>query len=166
MTSDRGHRIISPEHGSYSVTMTTDASRSDEVLSVLRRHAKRITEPKRAVVRVLVDAEDHLTADEITRRAQLLRSDVSPSTVYRILEELEDLALVVHSHTGHAAAVYHLTGQSHGHVTCVICHVTFEVPSDAFNRLANELMATLGFELDRHHVALTGICAACRVDVL
>lgn len=144
--------------------MIPEASRSDEVISILRRHAKRITAPKRAVVQVLVDAEGHLTADEITRRAQILRHDVSPSTVYRILEELEDLALVVHSHTGHAAAVYHLTGQSHGHVTCVVCHVTFEVSSDAFNRLANELMSSLDFELDRHHVALSGICAACRGD--
>ncbi|MBW4029854.1 MAG: transcriptional repressor [Acidobacteria bacterium] len=145
--------------------MTTNASRGDEVLDSLRRHAKRITEPKRAVVQVLVDARDHLTADEITQRAQLLRGDVSPSTVYRILEELEDLALVVHSHMGHAAAVYHLTGQNHGHVTCASCHVTFEVPSDAFNRLANELMSSLGFELDRHHVALSGICAACRAEI-
>ncbi len=144
--------------------MIPEASRSDEVLSALRRHAKRITAPKRAVVQVLVDAAGHLTADEITCRAQILRGDVSPSTVYRILEELEDLALVVHSHTGHAAAVYHLTGQSHGHVTCVICHVTFEVSSDAFNRLANELMSSLDFELDRHHVALSGVCAACRGD--
>lgn len=146
--------------------MSPDASRSEEVLGTLRRHAKRITGPKRAVVHVLVDAEGHLTADEITRRAQLLHNDVSPSTVYRILEELEDLALVVHSHTGHAAAVYHLTGQSHGHVTCVVCQVTFEVSSDVFNRLANELMVTHGFELDRHHVALTGVCAACRAEAL
>lgn len=142
--------------------MTIDATRSDQVLDTLRQHAKRITEPKRAVVEVLVSADDHLTADEVTQRVQLLRPDVSPSTVYRILEELEDLALVVHLHAGHAAAVYHLAGQSHGHVTCVVCHVTFEVSSDVFDRLARELMSSDGFELDRHHVALSGICEHCR----
>ena len=142
--------------------MNAESTPGDEVLETLRLHAKRITEPKRAVVQVLVDAHGHLTAEEITQRAQVMRSDVSPSTVYRILEELEDLSLAVHSHAGHAAAVYHLTGQSHGHVTCENCHVTFEVSSDAFNRLARELMDTLGFELDRHHVALSGLCADCR----
>jgi Fur family ferric uptake transcriptional regulator len=145
--------------------MASDATSSDEVLDTLREHAKRITGPKRAVVEVLVNADDHLTADEVTQRVQLLRPDVSPSTVYRILDELEVLALVVHSHAGHAAAVYHLAGQSHGHVTCEVCHVTFEVSSDVFNRLARELISSLGFELDRHHVALSGICAHCRAAV-
>ncbi|HEY5302529.1 MAG TPA: transcriptional repressor [Acidimicrobiales bacterium] len=142
--------------------MVSDASRGDDVLATLREHAKRITAPKRAVVEVLVGATDHLTADEVTRRVQLLRPDVSPSTVYRILEELENLLLVTHSHVGHAASVYHLAGQSHGHVTCQVCHFTFEVESSIFNRLARDLMSINNFELDRHHVALSGVCAACR----
>ena len=145
--------------------MATNEARADEVLDTMREHAKRITRPKRAVVEVLVEADGHLTADEVTQRVQLLRPDVSSSTVYRILDELEDLALVVHSHAGHAAAVYHLSGQSHGHVTWQISHVTFEVSSDVFNRLARELMTSLGFELDRHHVALSGVCAHCRDSV-
>jgi Fur family ferric uptake transcriptional regulator len=142
--------------------MAIEAQSSEEVLSTLRQHAKRITAPKRAVIEVMVGAQDHLTADEVTQRVQLLRPDVSPSTVYRILEELEDLQLVVHSHTGHAAAVYHLAGQSHGHVTCAQCHVTFEVSSQIYDRLARELISVHGFELDRHHVALSGLCAHCR----
>jgi Fur family ferric uptake transcriptional regulator len=142
--------------------MALDVARCEEMFDTLRVHAKRITAPKRAVVEVLVTADDHLTADEVTRLVQQLRPDVSPSTVYRILEELEDLALVVHSHTGHAAAVYHLAGRSHAHVTCAVCHVTFEVSSDIFDRMARELDSTLGFELDRHHVALSGMCAHCR----
>jgi Fur family ferric uptake transcriptional regulator len=139
-----------------------DAVREEEVLATLREHAKRITAPKRAVVEVLVRADDHLTADEVTQLVQLRRPDVSPSTVYRILEELQDLDLVVHSHAGQAAAVYHLAGRSHGHVTCDVCHVTFEVASDVFDRLARELMTRTGFELNRHHVALSGVCAHCQ----
>ncbi len=142
--------------------MTIDEDRCEEVLDTLRQHAKRITAAKRAVVEVLVSAGDHLTADEVTRQVQHARPDVSPSTVYRILEELEAIALVVHSHAGHAAANYHLAGRSHGHVTCEVCHVTYEVPADVFDRVARELDSTLGFELDRHHVALSGVCAPCR----
>lgn len=142
--------------------MESKGIRNDEVLAVLRENAKRITAPKRAVIDVLLGAGDHLTADEVTRRVQQIRSEVSPSTVYRILEEFESLLLVVHSHAGQAAAVYHLAGRSHGHVTCEMCHVTFEVSSSVFDRLARDLMGSDGFELDRHHVALSGICARCR----
>ena len=144
----------------------TNVAHVEEVLDTLRRHHKRITAPKRAVVNVLVDTKDHMTADELTRLVQHVRSDVSPSTVYRILEELEDLDLVVHSHTGHAAAVYHLAGRTHAHVTCEICHFTFEVSSTIFDRVAGELHASLGFTLDRHHVALSGVCAQCRAPAV
>ena len=142
--------------------MASVVVRGEEVLAALRDHAKRITAPKRAVVEVLVDADEHLTADEVTKRVQVLRPDVSPSTVYRILEELDDLGLVLHSHTGHGAAVYHLAGSSHSHVTCEACQTTFEVPAEIYDRLARELLATEGFELNRHHVALSGLCARCR----
>lgn len=143
--------------------MVLDIARSDEVLDVLREHAKRITVAKRAVVEVLVGAHDHLTADDVTQLVQLKRPDVSPSTVYRILEELEDLALVVHSHAGHAAAVYHLAGPTHGHVTCEVCHETYEIASGVFDRLARELKSSFGFDLNRHHVALSGTCSHCRL---
>jgi len=142
--------------------MSTPDARADEVVAVMREHAKRITAAKRAVVDVLVQAGDHVTADDVTQRVQALRPEVSTSTVYRILEELEELGLAVHSHSGHAAASYHLVGSAHGHVACEKCHATFEVAPGAFDRLARELLATHGFVLDRHHVALSGVCAQCR----
>jgi Fur family transcriptional regulator, ferric uptake regulator len=142
--------------------MATLQSRVEEVLATLRAHAKRVTLPKRAVVDVLVSADEHLTAEDVTRRVQAQRPEVSPSTVYRILEELDDLGLVVHSHTGHGAAVYHLAGVSHSHLTCESCQTTFEVPDGIFDRLADELLEHQGFELNRHHVALSGLCAQCR----
>jgi Fur family ferric uptake transcriptional regulator len=88
--------------------------------------------------------------------------DVSPSTVYRILEEFEELNIVVHAHLGQHAAVYHLAGAVHGHLTCEDCHATFEIPADHFDALSKKLLTTYGFRLDRHHVALSGACATCQ----
>ena len=133
----------------------------DEVLAALRAEGKRITQPKRAVVRALVEANDHLTADMITVAVQRYVGDISPSTVYRILEELEEFGLVEHTHAGHLAASYHLAGRDHGHVTCEQCNVTFEVPNELFDRFSRELRLATGFQLDRHHVALSGLCEDC-----
>jgi hypothetical protein len=63
----------------------------------------------------------HLTVDEVTVAVQDRRPEVSPSTVYRILEEFEDSRFVVHTHLGQSAAVYHLSGAVHGHLTCERC---------------------------------------------
>lgn len=131
-------------------------------MDVVRGAAKRITVAKRVVADVLVRARGHLTADEITVAVQERRPEVSPSTVYRILEEFEDLGIVVHAHLGQQAAVYHLSGAAHGHLTCEVCKTTFEIPAGHFDALSRKLLSTFGFTLDRHHVALSGTCTHCR----
>jgi Fur family ferric uptake transcriptional regulator len=142
--------------------MVQRAPTAEEILSTVRGSDRRVTLAKRTVVEVLVKARGHLTAEEITSAVQSLRPEVSPSTVYRILEEFEELNIVVHSHLGQAAAVYHLAGAVHGHLTCEYCKQTIEISAAHFEALSKELQKTYGFQLDRHHVALSGTCARCR----
>ena len=139
-----------------------DHDRLEDIISAVRADGRRVTVAKRAVARVLVEQPDHLSAEEITRAAQRYASDVSPSTVYRILEDFERLDLVVHAHVGHAATVYHLAGAIHGHLVCTNCGVTIEIPSRHFDALSGDLLKAYGFRLDRHHVAIAGLCARCR----
>ena len=106
----------------------------EDLITAIRESGGRVTSAKRAVAATLADARDHLSADEITRRVQIGQPDVSPSTVYRILEELESLGVVVHSHVGHAAAVYHVVGPAHGHLVCSRCGVTTEIAFDYAER--------------------------------
>src|ERR1700722_15141861 len=134
----------------------------NEILSAIRGATKRVTVAKRTVAEVLVAAPGHLTAEEITQEVQARQPDVSPSTVYRILEEFEDLQIVVHAHLDQHAAVFHLAGAVHGHLTCDVCGATFEIPAAHFDALSKDLLTKFGFRLDRHHVALSGTCEFCR----
>ena len=134
----------------------------EEIVAQLRAEGKRITQAKRAVIRALLEAGDHRTVEEITLTVQEHVPDVSLSTVYRILEEREDLAIVDHTHNGHQAATYHLAGRDHGHVTCQRCGTTFEVATEVFDLFSRELRRATGFQLDPHHVALSGLCEECR----
>jgi len=134
----------------------------DEILSAVRGAAKRVTVAKRTVAEVLVTTNRHLTADEITTLVQEREPDVSPSTIYRILEEFESLKIVVHAHLGQTAAVYHLAGAVHGHLTCEHCGATLEIPAAHFDALSKDLQRSYGFLLDRHHVAISGTCEKCQ----
>lgn len=134
----------------------------ENIVDVIRSAAKRVTSSKLAVGEVLVETSGHLTAEEIAERAQKIVSSLSNSSVYRILEEFEELNIVVHAHLGQQAAVYHLATSIHGHLTCEACGATYEIPAKHFDKLSAELAATYGFSLDRHHVALTGTCKSCQ----
>jgi Fur family ferric uptake transcriptional regulator len=142
--------------------MAVRESSIEDILSRIRHASKRVTVAKRTVAQVLAEATGHLSADAITVAVQEREPDVSPSTIYRILEEFEELGIIVHAHLGQGAAVFHLAGAVHGHLTCEICKQTFEIPSTHFDDLSHDLLESYGFELDRHHVALSGTCAQCR----
>jgi Fur family ferric uptake transcriptional regulator len=83
------------------------------------------------------------------------------STVYRNLEELERLGVVVHTHLGHGAATYHLATEAHGHLVCENCGATIEASGDVFDGLADAARTRYGFTLRPYHFAVLGICAAC-----
>jgi Fe2+ or Zn2+ uptake regulation protein len=144
--------------------MSTASPDVDEILSAIRGATKRVTVAKRTVAAVLVAAPGHLTAEEITQEVQSRQPDVSPSTVYRILEELEALQIVVHAHLDQHAAVFHLAGAVHGHLSCDECGTTVEVPAAHFDALSKDLMRSFGFMLDRHHMAVTGTCEYCQAN--
>jgi Fur family transcriptional regulator, ferric uptake regulator len=134
----------------------------DEIIAAIKESGGRVTPTKRALVDALIDAEGHLTADELTSAVERVAPDVSPSTVYRNLEELEELGIVVHTHLGRPAAVYHLAGPVHGHLACARCGYTIEVPPALFENLARTAMLEYGFDVDRHHLAISGRCIACQ----
>ena len=144
--------------------MKNATSDEETILSAIRGGATRVTVAKRTVAHVLAGASKHLTADEKTLTVQQLRPEVSPTTIYRILEEFEELDLVVHAHLGQLAADYPLTGDVHGHCTGEQCQNTVEFPSPHFDALSRELMSRYGFQLDRHDVTLSGRYEFCRVN--
>lgn len=130
----------------------------------------RVTEARRAVIKVLDGTDEHLDADEVAERAEATAPGLHRTTVYRALATLGDLELVSHTHVGGAAAVYHLTVSdtsaqepaTHAHAQCTSCEAVFDVPVGSFRALSDRLLGDLDFQLQPEHAALLGRCAACR----
>jgi len=139
--------------------MTTETV--DELVAQLREGGARVTTARRLVLTALVQGATHATADELLATVRKMAPDVHASTVYRNLEELERLGVVVHTHLGHGAATYHLTTEAHGHLVCENCGATLEAPSDLFDAMATGAKRRLGFVLRPHHFAVLGLCAEC-----
>ncbi len=142
--------------------MSESSTRTENILSSIRASGGRVTSTKRALISILLNTTAHLSADDIATAVQKTDPRASASTIYRNLEELESLGFVVHAHLGRAAAVYHLAGPVHGHLLCSQCAATIEVPSDNFEPLVRAMRRDFGFDVNRHHLALSGVCADCQ----
>ena len=142
-----------------------DASSADAsvegVLAVMREHGGRVTSSRRILLGTLFATREHRSAEELTAAVQAQLPDVHPSTIYRNLDELERLGVVVHSHIGHGPATYHLAASAHGHLVCEECGATVDVADTMFSSLARDAKADYGFTIDPHHFAVPGRCANC-----
>jgi len=137
------------------------ATSVDEVLALVRARGGRATSSRRVILEVLFESGEHLTAEAIAGAVQTRAPEVHLSTVYRNLEDMQRLGVVVHSHLGHGPATYQLASSAHAHFLCEVCGSTFEAPPDVFAGLARAARSRMGFSIDPVHFAMLGRCAAC-----
>lgn len=128
---------------------------------MVRARGGRVTTSRRLLVEALFSGGSHRTAEELAATVQDLAPDVHLSTIYRNLDELERLGVVIHAHLGHGPATYHLATEMHGHLVCETCGQMVEVDEDLFGPLADELRRRYGFAVNARHFALVGRCSAC-----
>ena len=134
----------------------------DDVLRLMRGSGGRVTESRRTLLEVLFEAGEHKSAEQLAEAVQARAPDVHISTIYRNLEDLQRLGVIVHSHLGHGPAAYQLASLAHAHFICEACGATLEAPDELFRGLADTVKAKLGFSIDPHHFAMLGLCMACQ----
>jgi Fur family ferric uptake transcriptional regulator len=138
-----------------------EAGTLEDALELVRQHGGRVTASRRILLRILFSSTGHRSAEELAEEVQAEAPDIHLSTIYRNLEELERLGVVVHAHFGHGPATYHLASSVHGHFVCEECGKLIEVPDSMFSGLAREATTRFGFTIDPHHFAMLGRCADC-----
>ena len=134
----------------------------EQTLDAIRLHGGRVTDQRRAILRVLFEQSDHVSADDLATRVHAQLPDVHVTTVYRFLEILEEMGLVSHVHLGHGPAVYHLIAGHHAHVICDRCGAIGVIDAAMMHRWSAQLDTSAGFSLVEQHFAFAGRCAACR----
>ncbi len=139
-----------------------DAATFEGALALVREHGGRITPSRRLLLQALFASDGHTTVEELATQVQAQAPDVHLSTIYRNVDELEKLGVIVHSHLGHGPATYHLAQGAHSHFVCEECGVTFEAPDELFRSLSRSARAQFGFEIDPHHFAVFGRCKDCQ----
>ncbi|MGH9302217.1 MAG: Fur family transcriptional regulator [Acidimicrobiales bacterium] len=132
------------------------------LMAQLRDAGLRLTMARRMLLSALLESPNHPSAENLAAAVQAMAPDVNMSTVYRNLDELQRLGIVIHTHLGHGAATYHLASAAHGHLVCEQCGMTFDAGPTLFEGLAGRAMASHQFEIHPYHFAVPGRCVACR----
>jgi Fur family transcriptional regulator, ferric uptake regulator len=142
--------------------MTAGKPTVEDIVTKLAHAGRRRSAARYVIVEALLDAKGHVTADELATDVQRRLPSVNISTVYRTLDTLEDLGIVDHVHLGHGRAIYHLADEEHQHLVCERCERVTELPVKKLRPFLNSIEREFGFEVDRRHFAIVGLCRRCR----
>jgi Fur family ferric uptake transcriptional regulator len=98
----------------------------------------------------------------VAEKVRSTHPGINLSTVYRNLETLENVGLVLHTHLGHGGATYHAAEElTHLHLVCSDCGQIGDAPIEAAASFVNTLSDDYGFKTDVTHFAIYGLCAKC-----
>jgi Fur family ferric uptake transcriptional regulator len=145
------------------VGMGTTASVED-VLDLVRRQGGRATHSRRLLLRALFDSSTPHTVEELAELIQREAPEVHLSTIYRNLDDLVQLGVVVRGHLGSDAATYHLAVGKHGYLVCGECGSMTEVSAGLLSVFSQSLLNQFGFEVNSNHLVVPGRCQACTTD--
>ena len=124
---------------------------------LLREAGLRITAPRRVILDILAETEDHPDAIEIHRRAVERDAGVSLATVYRTMKALEESGAIQRHAFGDGPARFEKAeGAHHDHLIDVDTGDVIEFTSDRIEALQEEIAERLGYEIVHHRLELYG----------
>ncbi|MBB6467493.1 Fur family transcriptional regulator [Aminobacter carboxidus] len=138
-------------------TATKPVSKKPDYEKALRKAGIRITRPRKIILNILGETEDHPDALEIFRRAETIDKSISLSTVYRTMKLLEEMgAIHRHAFEGGPSRFEQAGGDHHDHLIDMDTGDVIEFRSDRIEQLQQEIARQLGYDIVHHRLELYG----------
>ena len=122
-----------------------------------------LTKQRRAVLRVIRESDEHLTAIEVYEHARLLLPGIAFATVYNSLRYLKNEGLIGEVRFGADCTRYDRTLKRHDHAICNGCGKLVDLELSIPDGLIKEAAKRSKFEPGSIEVTLRGLCPECRV---
>lgn len=131
--------------------------------ATLREQGYRLTPQRNLIWEVVRGAGRHLTAEEVAAEVRRTLPDVNVSTVYRTLELLVSLDLVVETRLEGSACYYEVSPEpTHHHFVCTQCGAVGHFSDELLAPVHAELTEQHGFTVGNIQVTAFGLCRECR----
>lgn len=135
----------------------------DELSDQLRLQGYRVTRPRQAVWRALMEADGHLTVEEVAARVAQRQPGVNLASVYRSLALFAELNLVRESRLGdEGVSRWELAHpDEHFHLVCDRCGRVDHHAGDLVASIVDHLRSGHAFQARSVRLSVVGRCADC-----
>lgn len=144
--------------------MSTNEETIEELKKIVKQKGLKYTEQREIVLIILMNAEDHLSAEEIYNEIKIKyeNSNVGIATVYRALSFLEEVNLITSITFGSDGKKYESNAKAHhDHLICTSCGTIVEFVDDEIEKRQDKIAKKNKFKITSHSMQLYGTCSEC-----
>lgn len=116
----------------------------------------KMTGQRKVILQVLGEAQDHPSVEDVYERAKVIDSSISIATVYRTLNLLDELDLVIRHEFQEGYSRYEVNWDHHHHLIDLETGQVVEFQNDELEALKEKIARDLGYELVDHRLELYG----------
>ena len=135
----------------------------------LSERGYKMTPQRKEILKIFVEQSDrhHMSAEDVYGILRENESEIGLATVYRALDLLSELGILVQVDFGDGCARYELNTADpkvhhHHHLICVKCKKVIEFEEDLLDDLEQTIAEESGFQIINHEVKFFGYCKNCR----
>lgn len=138
------------------------AGKQGVIKTIFHEKKLKCTPQRLAVLKVLEESGSYLPINSIHSKVKELLPGTGLATVYRSLETLVDLSLIVKVHFEDGCHSYAVAPEGHRHpVVCTDCNKVIEFAECPLEKLQVKLASDTGVEIRNHFLQLFGRCREC-----
>ncbi len=143
-------------------THVVKAKRLEMLMDMSREKGLKLTPQRMAIFNILAAADQHLTVDDIYKKASVEYPMLSPATVYRNMEQMVDAGLLTHLDLGGPSMRYDTNLEEHHHFVCDKCGKVSDVYLKEFDYEVDPEKSSLDdVRVDSRRLYLHGVCKEC-----
>lgn len=116
----------------------------------------KMTGQRKVILQILEEADDHPCVETVFERARQRDPSISIATVYRTLNLLDELDLVVRHEFNENFSRYEVNMEHHHHLIDLETGDVVEFQNERLERLKQQIADELGYELIDHRLELYG----------
>jgi len=126
-----------------------------DIATLCKDHGLRLTSPRKVIMQVLSESEDHPDAIELHRRVTKADPGISIATIYRTLNLLQEKGILEKHTFGDGPARFESAEhEHHDHFIDTETGDVTEFRSDEIERLQQEIALKHGFEIVSHKLEI------------
>src|SRR5690606_14295725 len=134
-----------------------------DYITALRTKGYRVTSQRLIILDAICDHQGHATIADIQGSVNQMDNSIDRSTIYRSLDVLKEVGLVVEAEIEGIGKIYRIAGESnHHHLVCISCGKMFTIHQSDVEPLLQNVLDKYGFEIQTDHMIFNGFCGDCK----